>query len=112
MRSKLFYKTLLILKKIHFPRTVRPGFLGKTIITLVWVVPAIALTAFISDKVVRQLHPPPPLKPEMVKVPIEVIQADEKSKVVYVELETHAVPEPSSMLLVPLSALVLLRRRR
>ena len=89
-----------------------PGFLGKTALALVWIVPAVALFAFAADKVIKDINPPPPPKLEVLKVPIEVINANEKSKIVYIEFESQAVPEPSSLLLLPLSAMVLLRRRR
>jgi len=48
-----------------------------------------------------------------VKIPIEVINANEAAKIVYIELETQTtIPEPSTLLFLPLTALALLRRRR
>lgn len=88
------------------------GFPIKTALALVWIIPSIALTAFVTDKVMRDVHPAPAAKPELVKIPIEVIKPDEKAKIVYVELEAEAVPEPSTLLLLPFSLLALLRRRR
>lgn len=109
---KLFYKSLLNFKKIQFIATVFPGFLRKPFLTLLWIIPTIALSAFVVEKVSREMNPVPPAKPEMVKVPIEVIGSDEKAKIVYIELEAQNIPEPSTLLLVPVSVLALLRRRR
>jgi len=88
------------------------GFIRKHSLTLLWIVPTIALAAFVVEKISREINPPPPGKPELVKVPIEVINPDEKAKIVYIELETQSIPEPSTLLLLPLSALAILRRRR
>jgi hypothetical protein len=91
---------------------VSAGFPRKSFVALIWIVPTIALAAFAVEKIYRERNPIPPVKPELMKVPIEMINADEKAKIVYVELETQSIPEPSSMILLPLSALALLRRRR
>lgn len=79
---------------------------------MIWIVPTITLTAFIAEKCIRKANPPPPSPPELVKVPVEIIDAGSKPRIVYVELEAESVPEPSSLLLVPASALLLARRRR
>lgn len=87
------------------------GFPRKAILALLWIVPTVTLTSFISARVSREKNPPPP-EPELVRIPVQIIEADQKAKVVYVDLEAESIPEPSSMLLLPLSSFLLFRRRR
>lgn len=89
-----------------------PGFPRKAILALLWIVPTVTLTSFISARVSREKNPPPPPQPELVRIPVQIIEADQKAKVIYVDLEAESVPEPSSMLLLPLSSFLLFRRRR
>ncbi|WAC21446.1 PEP-CTERM sorting domain-containing protein [Luteolibacter sp. SL250] len=47
-----------------------------------------------------------------MKVPIEVLKEGQSPRVIYVELDTPAIPEPSTMLLLPFSAALMFRRKR
>src|SRR5690606_9820608 len=99
-------------KKSTIPGEVARDFFRKHFLTLLWILPTIALPSFVVEKISRKMNPAPPAQPELVKVPDQVLNAGEKAKIVYIELETRNVPEPSALLLLPLSALALLRRRR
>lgn len=89
-------------------------FSRKAFSHLLWAVPPLALCAFTANHVFRDAHPAPPAAPQPpVKVPIEVITSgSEKTKTIYVELESQTIPEPSALLLVPLSAALIFRRKR
>ncbi len=47
-----------------------------------------------------------------VQVPVEVVAKGSATKLVYVEMQTQAVPEPGALSLLALSSLLLLRRKR
>ena len=86
----------------------RKGFVG-----LLWAVPPIALMAFTTNHIFQEVRPAAPSElPPRVRVPIEVITADEKPKTIYVELDPQTIPEPSVLLLLPLSGGLLFRRQR
>ena len=91
-----------------------PGVLRKILLAALWITPTIGLVAFTTEQFAFKLAPPP--APEIqtpLKLPIEVITRDSNvSKIVYVEIDASTVPEPSTALLLPLSALLLFRRKR
>lgn len=91
-----------------------PGiFSRKGWIGLLWAVPPVALVAFTASYVLQEVHPVAPSDPApRVRVPIEVITSDEKPKTIYVELDPQSIPEPSVLLLVPLSGGLLFLRKR
>lgn len=47
-----------------------------------------------------------------VQVPVEVVAKGAATKLVYVEMQTQAIPEPGPFALIALSSLLLLRRQR
>lgn len=85
---------------------------GNFLLSSLWVLPAAGLLAFASHRFVENRRPVPVPEPVPLKVPIQVISPDQDPGVIYVELETRTVPEPSVLLFIPASVAVLFRRHR
>lgn len=79
---------------------------------LLWLVPAFGLAAFSMHRVRPAAETPPAALAGPTKVPIEVRFPDKGSRIVYVEIDSTNVPEPSTAILVSLSASLLFLRRR
>jgi len=80
---------------------VRFVFSRKTILSFLWITPALALSVFAARKVAAgHDEASAPARP-MIKVPIQVLKEGESPRLIYVELEAPPLPEPSTLLVRP-----------
>jgi hypothetical protein len=91
---------------------VSPIFSRKAILSFLWIVPTISLCVFAARQVMGKPTEAPAFTRPPVKVPIEVLKEGQSPTVIYVELDSPAIPEPSTLLLLPLSAALMFRRKR
>lgn len=87
-------------------------FSRKALILSLWVIPTLALLTFAVQKLTAQPDHRLELEKPAVKVPIQILKDGEAPQTIYVELSTPAIPEPSTLLLLPLSAALMFRRIR
>jgi len=87
-------------------------FSRKAILSFLWILPTMALCAFAARQMMGKPSETPGFSRPPVKVPVQVLQEGEAPRVIYVELDAPAVPEPSTLLLLPVSAALMFRRNR